>query len=189
MKISKNVKLYAVVWAILLILFNVIVFVTPSEINGESKFTQTFWIGYVLTTLGFIAQLVCTFISLNDDSADKVFFNLPLLRTSFIGLIVSAVAGSVFMAIPTAPSWISALICLACAAFVAIACIKAKSAGDIASSVEKKIAELEADIEELNKLIEEGDVLTCRGLGKCVVKEVPGQSRKGRTMLILERYL
>ena len=128
MKISKNVKLYAVVWAILLILFNVIVFVTPSEINGESKFTQTFWIGYVLTTLGFIAQLVCTFISLNDDSADKVFFNLPLLRTSFIGLIVSAVAGSVFMAIPTAPSWISALICLACAAFVAIACIKAKSA-------------------------------------------------------------
>ena len=37
--------------------------------------------------------------------------------------------------------------------------------------------------------VEEGDVLTCRGLGKCVVKEVPGQSRKGRTMLVLERYL
>ena len=40
-----------------------------------------------------------------------------------------------------------------------------------------------------DKLMEEGDILTCRGLGKCVVKEVPGQSRKGRTMLILERYL
>ena len=40
-----------------------------------------------------------------------------------------------------------------------------------------------------DKLVEEGDVLTCRGLGKCVVKEVPGQSRKGRTMLVLERYL
>ena len=37
--------------------------------------------------------------------------------------------------------------------------------------------------------VEEGDVLTCRGLGKCVVKEVPGQSRKGRTMLVLERYI
>lgn len=36
--------------------------------------------------------------------------------------------------------------------------------------------------------VNEGDVLTCRGLGKCVVKEVPGQSKKGRTMLILERY-
>lgn len=40
-----------------------------------------------------------------------------------------------------------------------------------------------------DKLVEEGDVLTCRGLGKCVVREVPGQSRKGRTMLVLERYL
>ena len=40
-----------------------------------------------------------------------------------------------------------------------------------------------------DKPVEEGDVLTCRGLGKCVVKEVPGQSKKGRTMLVLERYL
>lgn len=40
-----------------------------------------------------------------------------------------------------------------------------------------------------DKPVGEGDVLTCRGLGKCVVKEVPGQSKKGRTMLVLERYL
>lgn len=40
-----------------------------------------------------------------------------------------------------------------------------------------------------DRQVEEGDVLTCRGLGKCVVKEVPGQSRKGRTMLVLERYI
>lgn len=40
-----------------------------------------------------------------------------------------------------------------------------------------------------DKLVEEGDVLTCRGMGKCVVREVPGQSRKGRTMLVLERYI
>lgn len=40
-----------------------------------------------------------------------------------------------------------------------------------------------------DRQVEEGDVLTCRGLGKCVVREVPGQSKKGRTMLVLERYL
>lgn len=40
-----------------------------------------------------------------------------------------------------------------------------------------------------DRLVGEGDVLTCRGLGKCVVKEVPGQSKKGRTMLVLERYV
>ena len=40
-----------------------------------------------------------------------------------------------------------------------------------------------------DRQVAEGDVLTCRGLGKCVVKEVPGQSKKGRTMLVLERYI
>lgn len=33
-----------------------------------------------------------------------------------------------------------------------------------------------------------GDVLSCRGLGKCVLTEVGGQSRKGRTAIVLERY-
>lgn len=40
-----------------------------------------------------------------------------------------------------------------------------------------------------DKAVNEGDVLTCRGLGKCVVKEVLGLSRKGRIMLVLERYI
>ena len=37
--------------------------------------------------------------------------------------------------------------------------------------------------------VAEGDILTCRGLGKCVVKSVGGQSRKGRIIIELERYL
>ena len=40
-----------------------------------------------------------------------------------------------------------------------------------------------------DKTVAEGDVLTCRGLGKCVVKEVLGASKKGRILLVLERYL
>lgn len=40
-----------------------------------------------------------------------------------------------------------------------------------------------------DKSVAQGDVLSCRGMGKCVVKEVGGPSKKGRTMLVLERYL
>ena len=39
-----------------------------------------------------------------------------------------------------------------------------------------------------DRAVAEGDVLTCRGLGKCVLKEVLGSSKKGRIMLVLERY-
>lgn len=141
MKISKNFKLYAVVWAILAVVFNVIVFVSPSDINGESKFTDTFWIGYALVMVGFVGQLACAYIGLKDDNITKLFYNIPLLRVSVIGLVVSAVAGSFFMAIPTAQTWIAAIVSVIVLAFVAIATIKAKAASDIVESVEKKIKE------------------------------------------------
>ena len=40
-----------------------------------------------------------------------------------------------------------------------------------------------------DKQVNEGDTLTCRGLGKCVVTGLGGQSKKGRTILTIERYL
>ena len=42
---------------------------------------------------------------------------------------------------------------------------------------------------EPDRPVAEGDVLTCRGLGKCVVKTVGGRSRKGRIIIEIERYL
>ena len=37
--------------------------------------------------------------------------------------------------------------------------------------------------------VAEGDVLSCRGMGKCRLAEVGGQSRKGRLAITMERYL
>lgn len=39
-----------------------------------------------------------------------------------------------------------------------------------------------------DKSVAEGDVLTCRGLGKCRLTSVGGQSRKGRIIIEIERY-
>ena len=63
---------------------------------------------------------------------------------------------------------------------------RSRAAGYISAG---KVAVNHRECLKSDKLVEEGDVLTCRGLGKCVVKEVPGQSKKGRTMLVLERYV
>lgn len=40
-----------------------------------------------------------------------------------------------------------------------------------------------------DKAVAEGDILTCRGLGKCILKSVGGQSKKGRIMIEMERYV
>lgn len=39
-----------------------------------------------------------------------------------------------------------------------------------------------------DKLLEQGDSLTAKGLGKCVLARVTGESRKGRIMAEMERY-
>ena len=43
--------------------------------------------------------------------------------------------------------------------------------------------------EKGDKLVEEGDTLTCRGLGKCVLTAVVGTSKRGRIILTLARYI
>ena len=40
-----------------------------------------------------------------------------------------------------------------------------------------------------DRTVEAGDVLTCRGLGKCELAAAGGQSKRGRTVLTLRRYL
>jgi RNA-binding protein YlmH len=40
-----------------------------------------------------------------------------------------------------------------------------------------------------DRAVVQGDVITCRGLGKCVVTLAGGLSKKGRIMIELERYL
>lgn len=39
-----------------------------------------------------------------------------------------------------------------------------------------------------DRAVAEGDVLSCRGLGKCSVKRLGGRTKKGRLLLELERY-
>ena len=45
------------------------------------------------------------------------------------------------------------------------------------------------DTDKSDLAVHEGDVISCRGLGKCRVAEVGGLSRKGRINITVERYL
>ena len=63
---------------------------------------------------------------------------------------------------------------------------RSRAAGYISAG---KVAVNHRECLKSDKLVEEGDVLTCRGLGKCVLKAVGGQSRKGRVIIEIERYV
>ena len=136
---KKGFKYYLSIWVILLAVFNVAVFVSPGEAGGYSKFGGAFWVGYIFITLSFIGQLICAYFAFKVDSLQKFFYNVPLLRISRTGLVLTAILGTLCMAIPNLPNWIGVILCLAVLAFTAISVIKATAAGDIVSGIDEKI--------------------------------------------------
>ena len=136
---KKSFGIYSIVWAICLAVFNVITFVTPNEIGGVSKFSGSFWVGYIFITIAFLGQLACAFVAFKAENLKKFFYNIPLISISYGGLITMLIIGSIFMAIPVFPEWIAIIVCVIILAFNAIAIIKATAAADIVSSIDEKI--------------------------------------------------
>jgi hypothetical protein len=135
---KKGFKYYAIVWAALLALFNVIAFVSVGWI-GYEKYTASFWIGYVFITISFLGQLGCAWYALKESNLQKVFYNISLITTSYIGLILSFIFGGLCMLISPLPYWIGVLLCSALLAFNVIAVVKASAAVDLVSAVDEKI--------------------------------------------------
>lgn len=146
---KKNFKLYIICWAILLVLFNVVCFVTPNETAGMNKFGGAFFSGYIFITFAFIGQLVCAYIAFKADNLKKMFYNLPLITLSYTGLILTLIFGGAAMAIPDLPNWAGAVIDLIILGFNAIAIIKAKATAEIVESVDKKISRKSGFIKNL----------------------------------------
>ena len=57
--------------------------------------------------------------------------------------------------------------------------------GELAERVVRAVEE--ADLP--GRLARADLIITCRGLGKCMLKTVGGASRKGRVMIEIERYV
>lgn len=136
---KKTIRNYVVIWAILVILFSVVVFVTPSEVGGLSKFGGAFWGGYVVIMLAFIGQLICTLTALKSETKEKLFLHLPLIKISYSTLVVSIIIGTLCMAIPNLPNWIGIVVCALIFAFNSIAAVKATTAADLVSDLQDKV--------------------------------------------------
>lgn len=146
---KKNFKFYALIWAILLAVFNLLCFITPNELAGYKKIDATFWVSYAFITLAFIGNLVCAFFAFKEENLKKNFYRLPLVTVSFAGLVVMLVFGSAIMAIPNLPTWIGAVICILVLAFNAIAVIKAFWAAETVGKIDEKIKTQTAFIMDL----------------------------------------
>ena len=136
---KKTFNYYSICWLISLVVFNVIAFVTPNDIAGVSKFTGTFWSGYIFITLAFIGQLGCAYKVFQAENLKKLFYNIPLISVSYTGLVAMLIVGIICMAVPFIPYWVGIIACLLVLAFSAISVIKATATADIISEIDEKI--------------------------------------------------
>ena len=146
---NRTFNFYAAIWAICLVLFNILSFVTPSEIAGVSKFDSSFWIGYVFITISFIGQLVCAYIAFKADNLKKLFYNIPLINISYTGLVAMLIVGGIAMAVPKFPERLGIIICFIVLAINIIALLTAKVAIDAVSTIDEKVTKNTAFIKSI----------------------------------------
>ena len=131
---KNNFKYFAIIWVVLLVLFNVVTFIIPAEIAGINRFEQpTFWIAYAFICVALVGQLISAFAVCVKNNLEKVFLNIPILKLGYSALAISILVGIVFMILPVIAPWIGALICIVIMALFVIACVKATAAANIVS--------------------------------------------------------
>lgn len=127
---QRTFRSYTVIWAICLVLFNIIAFVTPLETK------RGFWLGYIFITLAFLAQWFCARLAFKAETAQTFFYKFPVLSVSAVGVCAMLLIGGAAMAIPAIPVWVGAVLCCIVAGVTAIAVINASVAGNTVAQVD-----------------------------------------------------
>ena len=151
---KKTITVYSIIWAICLALFNVLAFVSPNKIGEVSKFSGSFFVGYIFITVAFALQLVTTLLAFRAKGLDRFFYRLPLISISYGGLIVMLIVGGVVMAIPKLPEWSGIILCTVILAFYAIAVLKATAAAGLVADIDTKVSVKTAFIKTLTNRAE-----------------------------------
>lgn len=131
-------KFYALIWLALVVVFNVIAFVSVGWI-GYEKYTSSFWIGYIFIMVAFVGQLICSYVALKETNINKTFYNISLVKTSFTGLIVSFVFGGMCMLISPLPYWVGILLCAIVLVLNILSVIKAFTAAKIVATIDDEV--------------------------------------------------
>ena len=138
---QKNFKYYAIVWLILLAIFNVAVFVSPAKAGDLNKFGGAFWSGYIGITVAFLGQLAVSLYAFSAKSMQKFFYRIPLIRISWAGLILTLIFGVLAMAIPDLPNWVGIIACATVLLFTILFLIKAQNAAELVDKTDYKVKE------------------------------------------------
>ena len=135
---NKTFKKYTLCWLIMLTVFNMACFATPNEYAGLLKFGGAFWSGYICIILAYAGQLACAYYVFKAENAQKLFYHLPLMTISYMGLVFTVIVGGLCMAVPNLPNWVGVVVCVLILAFHIIAVTKVSIANNLITEIDEK---------------------------------------------------
>ena len=100
---------YLSCWAVFFVLYNIIVFFSEPLLGYHFNYDTRFWICFIATWIAFIGQILCAFVALKAKDKTELFYNISLIRISYIGLIIAIVFGLICMLVPDCPAWMAIL--------------------------------------------------------------------------------
>lgn len=132
---KNGAKLFGAIWAIIFVIFNVLVLVSYSQLDIPN--VGTFFVSYVFVLITFLAILFCG-IAACKKNKDGAFLKIPVLYVCYSGVILMfIVSAAVFLT--GIPDWIAALICMVVLAVVAIAVMTMDSATNHIAAIDQQI--------------------------------------------------
>ncbi len=139
---NKHFKIYGISWLIMFAIFNFVTFMTVGFAYGSEYFDAPFWIGYALVTLAFAGNFACTWYSTKTDSLKKFFLRMPLIRVSYISVVVCTVVGTAFMLLTKVMvGWIGGVIACLVLGFYVLSALRVILAAGIVEDVEERTEE------------------------------------------------
>lgn len=145
----KSFKFYVAIWAVMLIIFNAVCFLSESLRASMLASGGSFWVGYALILLCFIAQLICAFEAFKESNSRKFFLKLPLVTISYSATVLSYVLGGIFLLIPFFRIWYALVVCLVILGINAVALLKAALLAELVDKTDEKVAAKTAFIRTL----------------------------------------
>lgn len=135
---KKTFSFYAIVWVIVLVIFNLIWFIVPESVSGADRKEANFWIGYIFTTLSLLGHLACVYYAFKR-GINNMFYNFNLVDVSYSSLLSMLFVSSLVMLIKAIPVWLGVLLCLVILLLNIIAIVKAAAPAAMVSAIDKKI--------------------------------------------------
>jgi len=134
-------------------LFNAVCFISPNVVTHAgtvyTKLDGAFWAGYIFITCAFVGMLISMFYAFKAGSLQRLFYNIPLIRIGYAGLIVMLIVGGSAMAIPNLPFWVGIIVCALVLIFTDVALVKADTAAEVVEDIDNKVKAQTAFVKQL----------------------------------------